>query len=73
LNGKLSAEEPFSKPGYQRTHSAPTIGFSGVAKTKQGENAPAFTGDIDQIEIIGTALDANAVKVLYDKGQWMAQ
>jgi hypothetical protein len=73
LNGKLSAEEPVSKPGYQRTHSAPTIGFSGVAKTKQGENAPAFTGDIDQIEIIGTALDANAVKVLYDKGQWMAQ
>jgi hypothetical protein len=73
LNGKLSAEAPVSKPGYQRTHSAPTIGFSGIAKTKQGKNAPTFTGDLDQIEIIGTALDASAVQALYGKGQWMAK
>jgi hypothetical protein len=71
LNGALSAEAYVSKPGYQRTHSAPFIGFAKVVKQQGKKDTPTFTGDLDQIEIIGTALDAGAVKALCDKGQWM--
>ena len=71
LNGALSAESPVSKPGYQRTHSMPYVGFSQAEKAKRGKDAPNFTGDIDQIEIIGTALDAAAVRQLNAVGQWL--
>jgi hypothetical protein len=73
LNGTLAAEAAVSKPSYQRTHSVPGIGFSKVAAAKQEKDAPAFSGDIDQIEIIGTALTPEAVAALYEKGQWMAR
>ena len=73
LNGMLSAEAPVTKPGYQRTHSAPFIGFSQVEKAKQGKDAVSFTGDIDQVEIIGTAIDAASVSNLNKLGQWMAR
>ena len=62
LDGRLSGEGDMSAPTLQRTHSAPTVGFSGVAAklTPKGEPVPGFTGDIDQIEIIGAALDDDA-------------
>ena len=75
INGKLSGEGPVSKPGYMRTHSTPTIGFSKVEKSMKGkdEKVNSFTGDIDQLEIIGTAISPEAVAKLYDCGQWMSR
>ena len=75
INGKLSGEGPVSKPGYMRTHSTPTIGMSKVEKSMKGKDEPASTlsGDLDQIEIIGTALSPDFIDKLFDKGQWMAR
>ena len=75
INGKLGGEGAVGKPGYLRTHSTPTIGFSNVAKKLAAKDAPSpsFDGDLDQIEIIGTALGSDDVVKLYDCGQWMAR
>ncbi len=75
IDGKLAGEGPVSKPGYMRTHSTPSIGMSRVEKSMKGKDEPAalLTGDLDQIEIIGTALSPEAVGKLCDKGQWMAR
>ena len=43
--------------------------FSGPPSAK----ATVLTGDLDQIEIIGTAIDAASVAKLYEAGQWMAR
>jgi hypothetical protein len=71
LNGALSARTAVPQPAYQRTHSIPAVGFSKVADAKK--DAMVFTGDLDQIEIIGTALEAAAVEQLTQRGQWMSR
>jgi hypothetical protein len=73
LNGKPAGEAKLTSPGYGRTHSTPTIGFSKAAKAIDPQATAQLTGDIDQIEIIGTALTPEAVAALYEKGQWMAR
>ena len=74
LNGKADGEAAIPAPQYQRTHSAPVMGFSKLAvKAKTDEAGEAFTGDIDQIEIIGTALSPDDVAALSAKGQWLAR
>lgn len=75
LDGVLAGEGPVSRPGYQRTHSTPTIGMASVERILKGQNQPAtmFTGDLDQIEILGTALGPEQVQALYKQGQWLAR
>jgi hypothetical protein len=73
INGKLSGEGKVSKPGYMRTHSTPSIAFSRVEQSLKAKDAPAssFTGELDQLEIIGTALSSEDVAKLYELGQWL--
>jgi hypothetical protein len=70
LDGRLAGEGRMSAPGYQRTHSCPTIGFLPAAATPAGATAPELGGDLDQIEIIGTALDAASIAELARRGHW---
>lgn len=69
LNGLPAGEKKNLKPAYARTHSTPSIGSSRIKKSKQGKPL-TFRGEIDQLEIIGTALNAADVRNLYRNGTW---
>ncbi len=69
LNGLPAGEKKNLKPAYTRTHSTPSIGSSRIKKSKQGKPL-TFRGEIDQLEIIGTALNAADVRNLYRNGTW---
>lgn len=69
LNGVPAGEKKNLKPAYARTHSTPSIGTSRLKKGKQGEPL-SFHGEIDQLEIIGTALNDADVRKLYQNGSW---
>jgi len=69
INGKLSAEKDNIKPSYQRTHSTPKLGVSKLHKNKKGQGL-SFSGQIDQMEIIGTALTGDEVNKIYIDGKW---
>ncbi len=69
VNGKLSASKDNVKPSYQRTHSTPKLGVSKLHKSKGGRKL-MFAGQIDQIEIIGTALNADEVNQIFTNGKW---
>lgn len=69
VNGKLSAEKDNVKPAYQRTHSTPKLGVSKLSKDKNNKNL-SFSGQIDQLEIIGTALNAKEVNQIFTDGKW---
>ncbi len=72
LNGSNVGQIDNLKPTYQRTHSVPSIGFSDVARGAKEDTSP-FTGILDQVEIIGTALTEQQVKQLNQRGQWMGR
>ncbi|MDR3711092.1 MAG: hypothetical protein P4L33_22545 [Capsulimonadaceae bacterium] len=65
VNGKLAASSETGTPVLQRTHWGPEIRIAQVA----GQRA-LLDGGIDQIEVIGCALDGASVSALYAKGQW---
>ena len=69
LNGLPAGEKKNLKPAYARTHSTPSIGSSRIKKSKQGKPL-TFRGEIDQLEIIGTALNAADARNLYRNGTW---
>jgi len=54
LNGQLAAIRPGVPPLYQRTHSSPAVFFN--KKVKSGLR---FTGLLDELEVIGTAVGAD--------------
>ncbi len=65
LNGVEIGTIENVKPVYQRTHQSPAIGF-----TNRSSRAPAFTGQLDEIQIIGAGIDAAAIKALANGGVW---
>lgn len=69
VNGKLSGVNENVKPTYQRTHSTPTLGVSKLHKNKKGQGL-SFSGQIDQLEIIGAALNGEEVNKIYMNGNW---
>lgn len=69
VNGKLDSVKENVKPSYQRTHSTPKLGVSKLHKSQQGQGL-SFSGQIDQMEIIGTALTGDEVKNVYINGKW---
>jgi hypothetical protein len=73
INGKPAGEAPVKAPGYMRTHSTPKLAFSQAAQSVEPGKTVRFTGDLDQVEIIGTALTPQSVSDLYRKGQWLAR
>ncbi len=72
LNGRPAGRLTELNPAYQRTHSLPFIGFSRIRSAKQ-EPGVELQHTVDQIEVIGTALDDAAVSRLYEVGQWLAR
>ena len=60
VNGQEAAAVTGLAPAYQRSHSAPHF------------IAPKGS-EVDQIEIIGTAIDANSVRQLNQSGQWRSR
>ena len=69
LNGVPAGEKKNLKPAYARTHSTPSIGTSKLRRSRQGTPL-SFRGEIDQLEIIGTALNDADVRKLYQNGTW---
>lgn len=65
LNGKPEASQP-APPSYSRTHSTPVLGATWLAGPETSGNR--FGGVIDQLEIIGTSLDSNEIRQLYEQG-----
>lgn len=59
LNGKEAAEMEAPFPAYQRTHTFPGISF-GDLRTRGG----GFSGALDEIQVVGTALAEGSVRVL---------
>ena len=68
LNGVPAGEKKNLKPAYARTHSTPVVGSSRIRK---GSSGPlSFRGEIDQLEIIGSALNDSDIRDLYRNGVW---
>ncbi len=65
LNGELVGTREGIPPLYQRTHSSPSIFFAD--KTTGGMR---FTGKMDELEIIGAAIDEPEVKKLWEGNPW---
>jgi hypothetical protein len=65
LNGEPLGQQEGVSPAYQRTHQRPFIGFSQAATEGLG-----FDGGIDEVEVIGTGLDADAVAELTGDTSW---
>ncbi|GAT32545.1 concanavalin A-like lectin/glucanases superfamily protein [Terrimicrobium sacchariphilum] len=59
LNGADLGEVAAGKPAYQRTHIMPSIGFSGTSP-----DGPAFTGVLDDVQVIGAGLGPDGVAAL---------
>lgn len=68
LNGVSAGEKKNLLPAYARTHSTPAIGTSKLKNGKKGKLA--FHGEIDQLEIIGTALNESDIQKIYRNGTW---
>lgn len=73
LNGQPAGEAALATPTYKRTHSTPTIAFVAAAQPAESPATKRLTGELDQVEIIGTALTPEAVAALHEKGQWLAR
>ncbi len=69
INGKLSATKTGIKPAYQRTHSTPKAGSSKLASSSKNGKLN-FDGQIDQLEIIGKALNQNEINQIFTEGKW---
>lgn len=65
LNGANILTEASPKPVYQRTHQTPAIGFTTPARQGLG-----FTGEIDEIQVIGTGVDAADISKLSKGAVW---
>jgi len=65
LDGKQVALVPNVSPAYQRTHQAPYFGFSNKSSDNLG-----FDGQLDEVEVIGTGLDASEVDKLWQGKAW---
>ncbi|XHR27677.1 MAG: LamG domain-containing protein [Chthoniobacteraceae bacterium] len=64
-NGVEMMSGKVSKPVYQRTHQTPFVGFTTAA-----ESGPGFTGAIDELQVIGTGIDAKVVGELAKGRVW---
>ncbi|EIP99433.1 hypothetical protein OpiT1DRAFT_03949 [Opitutaceae bacterium TAV1] len=69
INGREIAKSDVS-PAYQRTHSAPSIGFSKPLSPQAFGGRLAFSGAIDEVEVIGTALSADDIEKLSKQIPW---
>jgi len=65
VNGDLVAASAPATPVLQRTHWVPEIRITPI-----GGTTPLLDGGIDQVEVIGCALDAAGVRAVYSKGRW---
>jgi hypothetical protein len=65
-DGKLISTRPDVPPAYQRTHVANDIAF----RQPDGQGL-RFTGEIDEVEIIGTALGQDDITQLFQGIPWI--
>jgi hypothetical protein len=66
-DGNLITSHPGLLPSYQRTHVTNDIAF----RTPQRDGL-GFTGEIDEVEVIGTALDPGQIEKLFEGTPWIA-
>jgi len=66
-DGNLITSQPGLLPSYQRTHVTNDIAFRTPQRAGLG-----FTGEIDEVEVIGTALDPGQIEKLFEGVPWIA-
>lgn len=65
LNGALAVKRSGVPPLYQRTHNSPSVSFA-----EKASRGLRFTGKIDELEVIGTAINETEIQHLSRAKAW---